>query len=584
MPVVVRGEGVWIEDDAGRRYLDAMSGGSMAATLGHGRRDIIAAARAQAETLPFVHNERLTNPAQEALARALTEVAPDGFTRVKFTTSGADANEMAIQLARSYHVERGEPTRWQVISPAQAYHGPTMETLALTGRPGLQRPFEPYLPEHLHVPPSTWHTDRPARRRSRRSTKRSTQPVRTPSPSSSATDQRGGTARVHATGRFWRGLAERRDRHGFLVAFDEVVTGVGRVGEWFAGSSTVCSPDLIATAKGLGAGYAAIGAVLVHDRVSRAIEHGSGRFPLGHTWDGAPLPCAVGLRSSTCCVRGPDPSRARRGAALLEDLRGSLGGMPIVREVRGHGYLLGVSFVDPRDGRSLLPPELRVGGRIDAAAFEDGVDHALHAAHADGYAGDQTLFAPAFIATDEDLETWSQVRRRGPTRRGAGGRRARVGVRTSLTSAGGSRDLRSAPRVDPPTRGADAPRVRDAVAPRHGRIGRCAPHRPRGPDGRPGRVRPHRVARLGVRGVRRHETVRRARGGADVGGGPARRPGPGLCFGGQMLARVIGGEVYRSDDSEIGWLPVRSSDASLVPEGPWFQWHFDTFTLPRPRR
>ncbi|HEV2951519.1 MAG TPA: aminotransferase class III-fold pyridoxal phosphate-dependent enzyme, partial [Actinomycetota bacterium] len=145
MPVVVRGEGVWIEDAAGRRYLDAMSGGSMAATLGHGRRDIVAAARAQAEALAFVHNERLTNPAQERLAEELIDLAPDGFTRVRFTVSGADANEMAIQIARSYHVERGEPERWQVISPAQAYHGPTMETLALTGRPGMHGPFVPYL-------------------------------------------------------------------------------------------------------------------------------------------------------------------------------------------------------------------------------------------------------------------------------------------------------------------------------------------------------------------------------------------------------------------------------------------------------
>ncbi|MGH2659246.1 MAG: aminotransferase class III-fold pyridoxal phosphate-dependent enzyme, partial [Actinomycetota bacterium] len=118
-PVVVRGEGVWVEDAAGRRYLDAMSGGSMAATLGHGRRDIIAAARAQAERLAFVHNERLTNPAQERLARELVEIAPEGFTRVRFVTSGSDAIEMALQLARSCHVERGEPDRWQVISPAQ---------------------------------------------------------------------------------------------------------------------------------------------------------------------------------------------------------------------------------------------------------------------------------------------------------------------------------------------------------------------------------------------------------------------------------------------------------------------------------
>ncbi|MGH2580981.1 MAG: aminotransferase class III-fold pyridoxal phosphate-dependent enzyme, partial [Actinomycetota bacterium] len=158
-PVLVRGRGVWVEDAGGRRYLDAMSGGSMAATLGHGRTDIIEAARAQAERLAYVHNERLTNPAQEKLARELVEVAPEGLTRVRFVASGSDANEMAIQLARSYHVERGEPDRWQVVSPSQAYHGPTMETLALTGRPGLQGPFGPYLPRHLHIPPSTWRFD-----------------------------------------------------------------------------------------------------------------------------------------------------------------------------------------------------------------------------------------------------------------------------------------------------------------------------------------------------------------------------------------------------------------------------------------
>src|SRR5947199_3051080 len=128
-PVVVRGEGAWVEDESGRRYLDAMSGGSMAATLGHGRKDIIAAARAQAEKLAYVHNERLTNPAQERLAEELVAVAPQGFTRARFVTGGAEANEMALQLARRYHVDRGESKRWQVISPAQADQARTLATL-----------------------------------------------------------------------------------------------------------------------------------------------------------------------------------------------------------------------------------------------------------------------------------------------------------------------------------------------------------------------------------------------------------------------------------------------------------------------
>src|SRR5260221_1626463 len=117
-PVLVRGDGVWVQDASGRRYLDAMSGGSMAATLGHGRRDIIAVARAQAEKLAYVHNERLTNPAQERLAQELVAVAPKGFTRARFVTGGAEANEMALQIARRYHVDRGDQQRWQVISPA----------------------------------------------------------------------------------------------------------------------------------------------------------------------------------------------------------------------------------------------------------------------------------------------------------------------------------------------------------------------------------------------------------------------------------------------------------------------------------
>src|ERR687897_988791 len=347
-PVVVRGDGVWVEDASGNRYLDAMSGGSMAATLGHGRDDLVAAARAQAERLAYVHNERLTNPAQERLGQELVDVAPEGFSRVRFVTSGSDANETSIQLARSYHVERGEPSRWQVISPAQAYHGPTMETLALTGRPGLHGPFGPYLPEHLHIPPSTWRFD--------------------PSGQAAldaldaAIDEAGVTVSaffcepISAAALpaysppvlFWEGLAERRERHGFLVCFDEVVTGVGRTGGWFAGAATACAPDIIATAKGLGAGYAAIGAVLVREHVYEAFAQGSRRFALGHTWDGAPLACAVGLAVLD----------AMRSEGLIE---------------RGHGYLLGVSFVDPRDGESFLPPELRLGARIDAAAFERGL-------------------------------------------------------------------------------------------------------------------------------------------------------------------------------------------------------------------
>jgi adenosylmethionine-8-amino-7-oxononanoate aminotransferase len=405
MPVIARGSGVWVEDADGRRYLDAMSGGSMAATLGHGRRDLIEAARAQAETLPFVHNERLTNPAQERLAEELIEVAPEGFARVRFTVSGADANEMAIQLARSYHVERGEPERWQVISPAQSYHGPTLETLALTGRPGLHGPFGPYLPRHLHIPPSIWPFD-PSGEAALDALDAALEEAGPGTVSAFFCEAISAAALPAYTPppRFWEGLAERRARHGFLVCFDEVVTGVGRTGEWFAGAATACPPDIIATAKGLGAGYAAIGAVLVRDHVYEAIASGSGRFPLGHTWDGAPLACAVGLAVLRAMREERLVDRVRtRGEALRAELAGALDQIPIVREVRGHGYLLGVSFWDPRGDGSFLPPTHPGGGRIDAAAFDRGLITLSTQPTRDGYAGDQTLFAPPFVSTDEEL-------------------------------------------------------------------------------------------------------------------------------------------------------------------------------------
>lgn len=404
-PVVVRGEGVWLEDSDGKRYLDAMSGGSMAATLGHGRRELAAAARQQAERLAYVHNERLTNPLQEQLARELVELAPDGFTRVRFVTGGAEANELALKLARSYHVERGEAQRWQVISPAQAYHGPTMETLALTGRPGLQGPLGPYLAKHLHIPPSTKQFD-PSGEEALTALDRALEEAGPENVSAFFMEGISAAALPAYTPplRFWEGLEERRREHGFLVLFDEVVTGIGRVGEWFAAAKTPLVPDIVATAKGLGAGYAAIGAVLCTQHVYDAVAAGSRKFTLGHTWDGAPLPCAVGLAVLDVIKREGLIAHVReRGRRLRDEVEEALADVPIVSEVRGHGYLLGIEYTDPRDG-TFLPPELRVAGRIDDLALERGLVILSTQPTRDGYAGDQSLFAPPFTTTEAELE------------------------------------------------------------------------------------------------------------------------------------------------------------------------------------
>jgi len=404
-PVLVRGDGVWVEDASGKRYLDAMSGGSMAATLGHGRKDIIAAAKAQAAKLAYVHNERLTNPAQELLAAELAGVAPGGFTRVRFVTGGAEANEMALQLARRYHVDRGDSGRWQVISPAQAYHGPTMATLALTGRPGLKRPFEPYMSEHHHIPPSTWRFD-PTGEQALEALDRVVE-ASGPGTISAYFCEPVSAAALPAYSppkRFWEGLAERRAKHGFLICFDEIVTGIGRTGHWFAAESLPIVPDIIATAKGLGAGYAAIGAVLCGSHVYDAVAGGSRKFTLGHTWDGAPLSCAVGLAVMHALKQEGLIERVReRGPQLRDELAKALDGVTMVHEVRGRGYLLGIEYVDPRDGRSYLPPDLRTAGRVDDVAFENGLITYSTMPTRDGFAGDQTLFAPPFTSTDAEL-------------------------------------------------------------------------------------------------------------------------------------------------------------------------------------
>lgn len=405
-PMIVKGDGVWVEDAAGRRYLDAMSGGSMALTLGHGRDDLIEAARKQAQKLAFVHNERLTNPAQEQLARELISVAPEGFERVHFVTGGAEANECALRLARSYHVERGEPSRSRIISPAQAYHGPTMATLALTGRAGLQGPLTPYLSEQPHIPPSTWRFD-PTGEEALAAIDRVLDELGPENVAAFFSEVIGAAAlpAYMAPQRFWEGLAERREQHGFLICFDEVVTGMGRTGSWFAADKLPFTPDIIATAKGLGAGYAAIGATLCHQRVYEAIAAGSRRFTLGHTWDGAPLPCAVGAAVIDALRReGLIERVAQRGLQLRDELADALGGIAMVREVRGHGYLLGVEYVDPRDGVSFLPPDLGVAGRIDDLALERGLVILSTQPTGDGYAGDQSLFAPPFTTTDQELD------------------------------------------------------------------------------------------------------------------------------------------------------------------------------------
>lgn len=421
-PSIDRGEGVWLHGVDGRRILDACGGGAMVACLGHGRRDIADAAAAQAERLSYIYYHAFTNDAQELLARRLLETTAPGMARVRFVSGGSEANEMALRLARAYHVERGETERWRIVSPAQAYHGATLGTLALTGRHGLQAPYEPYLAQSLHIPPSTRRHDETGEQALAELDRVIEEAGAETIAAFFCEPMSGASLPAYSPpDRFWEGLDERRKRHGFLVCFDEIVTGAGRTGTWFAADRLPLEPDIVTFGKGFGAGYAPLSGVLCRQHVYDAVAAGSREFEHGHTWDGAPQSCAVGLAVLDELVEKDLVGHvAERGPGLRDELADALAGLDIVGEVRGRGFLLGVDLVDPRDGDSLLPPDLDAASLVDSIALERGLLVTSSHSTPDGLAGDATLLAPAYTASDEELdrmverlaETLAEVERR----------------------------------------------------------------------------------------------------------------------------------------------------------------------------
>jgi adenosylmethionine-8-amino-7-oxononanoate aminotransferase len=411
-PNIERGEGVWLTTTDGKRILDACSGGAAVACLGYGVQEVIDAAATQAEQVSYFYNHHFTNEPQERLAERLIAVAAPQMNRVKFTSGGSEANETALRMARAYHVERGQSKRWRVISPAQAYHGSTMATLALTGRPrSLQEPYTPYLSPHRHLTrlypvaareaPQGQTADAALAELDRILAEIGPETVAAffCEPVSAAA-----LPAYSPPDRFWHGLAERRERYGFLICFDEVVTGMGRVGTWLAAHQLPIEPDIVSIGKGLGAGYVPLAAVLCREHVYDAVAEGSREFDLGHTWDGAPLPCAVGLAVLDVIVkRGLVDRVGERGPRLRQELEAALKGSEIVGELRGRGFLLGIELVDPRDRTSFLPHELDAASLVEDAAIEHGVLLSTTHSQLDGYAGDEVMLAPAYVMTDVEL-------------------------------------------------------------------------------------------------------------------------------------------------------------------------------------
>ncbi|MEM6906365.1 MAG: aspartate aminotransferase family protein, partial [Pseudomonadota bacterium] len=302
-PVAVGGEGCFLIDAAGKRYLDA-SGGAAVSCLGHGDREVIEAVKAQMDKLAFAHTGFFSSEPAEELADLLIAAAPQGIERVYFVSGGSEATEAAIKLARQYFVERGEPQRTRLIARQQSYHGNTLGALAAGGNAWRRAPFAPLLPEMSHIEPCYAYIhqrdDESAEAYGIRAADALEAEIQRLGPETvmafMAEPVVGATlgAVPPAPGYFKR-IREICDRYGVLLILDEVMCGMGRTGTLFACETDGISPDILCIAKGLGAGYQPIGAMLCSGEIYRAIEAGSGFFQHGHTYLGHPAATAAGV-------------------------------------------------------------------------------------------------------------------------------------------------------------------------------------------------------------------------------------------------------------------------------------------------
>ena len=412
LPAAVGGKGVYLRDRTGKRYLDA-SGGAAVSCLGHGDADVIAAMRRQLDTLEFAHTGFFTTEIAERLADKLVAHAP-GLARVYLVSGGSEAVEAAIKLARQYFLERGEPSRSKIIARRQSYHGSTLGALAAGGNLWRREPYAPLLADVSHIAPCFAYRGRADDETLEVYGQRVANELETEI-------ERLGSANVMAfiaepvvgatagavppvPGYFAR-IREICDRHGVLLILDEVMCGMGRTGTLFACEQDGVRPDIVTVAKGLGAGYQPIGAMMCTEAVYEAIAHGSGAFQHGHTYMGHPVASAAALAVLTRLTDGGLVERcATMGIELERKLRERFGQHPHVGDIRGRGLFWGLEFVRDRETARPFDRADDIAPRLKAAAFEAGLICYPMQGTIDGESGDHVLLAPPFIIEDAHLD------------------------------------------------------------------------------------------------------------------------------------------------------------------------------------
>ena len=412
-PVAVRGEGAYLVDREGKRYLDA-SGGAAVSCLGHSDPAVIGAIQRQLEKLPFAHTSFFTNEPMEALADALIARAPKSFDKVYFVSGGSEALEAALKLARQYFVEKGEPQRAHVIGRRQSYHGNTLGALAVGGNQWRRKQFEPLLVKTSHVSPCYAYRGKQAGESDAAYCDRLIQEVESEflrlNPKNViafvAETVAGATiGAVPPVPGYFRRVRELCDRHGVLLILDEVMCGMGRCGTLWAFEQEGVVPDMVAVAKGLGAGYQPIGALVVSKTISDAVIGGSGFFQHGHTYIGHAAACAGALAVQK---RLHDDGLLGRvtplGRTLEKKLRAAFADHPHVGEIRGRGLFWGIELVEDRATKKPFDPKLRMHARIKRKAMEEGLMCYPMGGAIDGVQGDHVLLAPPFILEETQLD------------------------------------------------------------------------------------------------------------------------------------------------------------------------------------
>lgn len=414
LPVAVAGDGPWLIDAEGRRYYDAC-GGAAVSCLGHSDPDVIAAIKRQADTLAYAHTGFFTSAPAEALAEKLAGLAPEGIGRVYFVSGGSEAMEAAIKLARQYFLEIGQPARRNVIARWQSYHGNTIGALSAGGNRWRRSQFEPFMVEAMHhvSPCRAWrdkhegetdaaYGDRLAAELEAKILALGPDTVAAflAEPVVGAT-----MGAVPPVEGYFRKIKAVCDTYGVLLVLDEVMCGMGRTGTLFACEQDGVAPDMIAIAKGLGAGYQPIGALLVADQIYDAIAAGSGFFQHGHTYIGHPMATAAALAVLDKISRPDMLAHVRAmGDVLMDRLTARFGQHPHVGDIRGRGLFVGLELVEDRQSKAPFAPSARIAGRIKAASMTNGLMYYPMGGTLDGETGDHILLAPPFIVTPEEID------------------------------------------------------------------------------------------------------------------------------------------------------------------------------------